>query len=416
MKFPSPLIQFWPPERLILYKNNPRTHSQTQVKQLARSIKKFGFLCPPIIDQGGNVIVGHGRLLAALLLGLKEVPVIIVDHLTETQKRAYIIADNKLAENADWDDLKLQAELAALQKELFDLEVIGFDQRELDQLLADLGAELGHTDKDAVPDVAESAVSQPGDIWLLGEDHKLFCGDATSTNAHEQLMVGAQAVITFTDLPYYVGYKQKTSTGFRIVANDSLGDDFEQFLYNACLNILAATKGAVYICMSSSELHTLYKAFTRAGGHWSTFIIWTKDQFTLGRSDYQRQYEAILYGWRRGGTHHWCGARDQGDVWQVPKRRVNDLHPTMKPVELVERAISNSSDPGDTVFDPFAGSGSTLIACQRTGRHARLIELDPMYVDVIIRRWQDFTGRSAVLEAQDRTFSEVADERLPKVA
>jgi DNA modification methylase len=229
-------------------------------------------------------------------------------------------------------------------------------------------------------------------------------------------MVGEHAALTFTDLPYNVNYKQKTKAGIRIIANDNLADDFEQFVYEACLNILVATKGAIYICMSSSELHTLYRAFTRAGGHWSTFVIWMKDQFTLGRSDYQRQYEPILYGWKSGGPHHWCGARDQGDVWQVAKPRVNDLHPTMKPVELIERAICNSSEPGDIVFDPFAGSRSTLIACQRTRRRARLIELDPIYVDVIIRRWEAFTGTKAILAASGRSFAEIVDERLRKVA
>jgi DNA modification methylase len=306
--------------------------------------------------------------------------------------------------------------LAELEKELFELEVIGFDQPKIDQLLADLDRDLARTDEDAVPDAAEAVVSHLGDIWLFGDDHKLLCGDATSPNAHEPLMVDECPRMTFTDFPYNVNYKQKMSAGFRVIANDNLGDEFEQFLYQACLNILAVTKGAVYICMSSSELHTLNSAFTRAGGHWSTFVIWTKDQFTIGRSDYQRQYEPILYGWRSGGTHHWCGARDQGDVWQVPKPRVNDLHPTMKPVELIERAIRNSSQLGDIVFDPFAGSGSTLIACHRTRRRARLIELDPMYVDVIVRRWEAFTGTSAILGASGRTFAEVANERLPKAA
>ncbi|HVY88968.1 MAG TPA: site-specific DNA-methyltransferase, partial [Hyphomonadaceae bacterium] len=192
----------------------------------------------------------------------------------------------------------------------------------------------------------------------------------------------------------------------------NLGDGFEQFLRDTCTNILTVTKGAVYICMSSSELHTLQKAFREAGGHWSTFVIWAKNTFTMGRSDYQRQYEPILYGWKEGSDHFWCGARDQGDVWFVKKPVSNDLHPTMKPVELVERAIRNSSKSRDTVLDPFGGSGSTLIACEKAGRQARLIELEAKYCDVIVRRYQEFSGKEATLETDGRRFADLAAERL----
>ena len=416
MKFPSLFIQFWPLERLIPYEKNPRTHSHKQGKQIARSLKKFGFVNPLIVDENSGLLAGHGRLLAARLLGLTEVPVIAVDHLTEIEKQAYIVADNKLALNADWDDQKLREVLATLQKELFDTTVTGFDEREIEQLTADLREQLGNTDEDAVPGLAKVMVSVPDDLWTMGDHHRLLCGDATSIHAIEQVMGGEQAEMTFTDFPYNVNYTQKTVAGPRKIANDNLGDDFEQFLYDAFVNILLATKGAVYGFMSSGELHTLYRAFTRAGGHWSTFIIWAKDQFTLGRSDFQRQFEVALYGWKSGGQHYWCGARNQGDVWQVQKPRVNDLHPTMKPIELIERAIGNSSQQGDLVLDPFAGSGSTLIACQRMRRCARLIELEPQYVDVIVRRWQEFTGRSAILEGHGGTFAEVANERLRKAA
>jgi len=199
-------------------------------------------------------------------------------------------------------------------------------------------------------------------------------------------------------------------------ANDALGDGFYQFLDDAMVNTLMVTKGACYVCMSSSELHTLQKAFTDAGGKWSTFVIWAKNNFTLGRADYQRQYEPILYGWKQGTDHFWCGARDQGDVWFQDKPRVNDLHPTMKPVELVERAITNSSKSRDIVLDLFGGSGSTLIAAERTGRAARLMELDPKYVDVIVTRWQDYTGNKAVLDGEDRTFDDLKSVRLTKDA
>ena len=206
--------------------------------------------------------------------------------------------------------------------------------------------------------------------------------------------------------------KDKLRGKARKIANDDLGQDFEQFLRDACVNILAVTKGAIYVCMSSSELHTLQKAFREAGGHWSTFVIWAKNTFTMGRSDYQRQYEPILYGWKDGTQHFWCGARDQGDVWFIKKPQVNDLHPTMKPVELVERAVRNSSKDRDTVLDPFGGSGTTLIACEKTGRQARVIELEPKYCDVICRRFMDFSGKAATLEADGRAFADVAAERL----
>jgi DNA modification methylase len=232
----------------------------------------------------------------------------------------------------------------------------------------------------------------------------------------EKVLAGGLADMTFCDPPYNVNYgatmKDKLrGKSHRKIANDNLGDGFEKFLYDACVNILTVTKGAVYVCMSSSELHTLQKAFRDAGGHWSTFVIWAKNTFTMGRSDYQRQYEPILYGWKEGSKHYWCGARDQGDIWFVKKPVSNDIHPTMKPVELVERAIQNSSKSRDTVLDPFGGSGTTLIACEKAGRQARLIELEPKYCDVIIRRYQEFAGKSATLEADGRSFDEVAAER-----
>jgi DNA modification methylase len=217
--------------------------------------------------------------------------------------------------------------------------------------------------------------------------------------------------MVFTDPPYNVDYRpprKHLANTPRPIANDDLAENFEPFLYQACLNLLRFTRGGVYICMSSSQLHTLHAVFTRAGGHWSTFVIWAKNTFTLGRSDYQRQYEPVLYGWRQGAERHWCGARDQGDVWCFDKPRLNDLHPTMKPVELIERAITNSSQPGDTVLDTFSGSGSTVIACEKTGRQGRLIEIDPIYVDVSVRRWQRYTGGCARRAADARTFGEVA--------
>jgi DNA modification methylase len=386
-------------DALIPYARNAKQHSDAQVAQIAASIREFGWGAPILIDGQNNLIAGHGRLLAARKLGMAEVPVVPMDHLTDTQRRALILADNKIGENASWEDDLLGIELAELKDAGFDLGLTGFSQDEWERLIAGEESDTtGLTDDDAVPEVEENSVSQPGDIWTLGE-HKLLCGDATKTEDYKALLGDELVDMTFTDPPYNVNYantaKDKMRSKNRPILNDNLGDGFGSFLTDACMNILTHTKGAVYIAMSSSELDTLQSAFRAAGGKWSTFIIWAKNTFTLGRADYQRQYEPILYGWRDGADHFWCGARDQGDVWNVKKPQKNDLHPTMKPVELVERALRNSSKTRDLVLDPFGGSGSTLIACEKAGRRARLIELDPKYVDVIIRRWQQWSGKEA---------------------
>jgi DNA modification methylase len=288
--------------------------------------------------------------------------------------------------------------------------VTGFDLAEIDELLAAVEPEqAGLTEDDEVPEAPEQPVTRPGDLWLLGS-HRLLCGDATVLADVERVLGGQLADLTFCDPPYGVNYanspKDKLRGKHRPILNDNLGAGFEAFLYDACTNILQVTKGACYICMSSSELDTLQRAFRTAGGKWSTFVIWAKNTFTLGRADYQRQYEPILYGWREGSDHYWCGARDQGDVWFFDKPARNDLHPTMKPVALVQRAIRNSSKTRDIVLDPFGGSGSTLIACEKTGRQARLVELDP-----IIHRWQSYSGGAAELEGDGRAFSQLAGER-----
>ncbi|MBG1252185.1 site-specific DNA-methyltransferase [Burkholderia pseudomallei] len=392
-------IELRPIDVLIPYARNAKQHSDAQVAQIAASIVEFGWGAPILVDGQNNVIAGHGRLLAARKLGLTEVPVVPMTHLTDIQRRALILADNKIGENASWDDELLGLELAELKGAGIDLALTGFSTDEWDALIAgDEPDHGGQTDEDAVPEVDELPVSRAGDVWLLGE-HRLLCGDATKAESYRALLGDELADMVFTDPPYNVNYantaKDKLRGKNRPILNDNLGDGFEAFLTAACQNTLAVTKGALYIAMSSSELDTLQSAFRAAGGRWSTFIIWAKNTFTLGRADYQRQYEPILYGWRDGSEHFWCGARDQGDVWQIAKPCKNDLHPTMKPVELVERAVRNSSRTGDIVLDPFGGSGTTLIACEKTSRRARLIELDPKYVDVIVRRWQDWTGRRA---------------------
>ncbi|BBE50884.1 DNA adenine methyltransferase YhdJ [Ferriphaselus amnicola] len=399
-------IEYRQVELLVPFVNNARTHSDDQVAQIAASIREFGFNNPILVDGERGLIAGHGRLLAARKLGLATVPVIELAHLSPTQKRAYILADNRLAENAGWDKELLALELADLKLSEFDLDLLGFSGDELDELL-NSGDKEGLSDDDAVPEVLEVAITKPGDVWLLGQ-HRLLCGDSTKADDLKRLMREELADMAFTDPPYNVNYantaKDKLRGKNRPILNDNLGDDFGTFLTDACTNLLSVTKGAVYIAMSSSELDTLQAAFRAAGGKWSTFIIWAKNTFTLGRADYQRQYEPILYGWRDGADHFWCGARDQGDVWQIKKPAKNDLHPTMKPVELVERAILNSSKSRDIVLDLFGGSGTTLIAAEKTGRQARLIELDPKYVDVILRRWQEWTGLQATRELDGVAF------------
>ncbi|MDD3182651.1 MAG: site-specific DNA-methyltransferase [Alphaproteobacteria bacterium] len=393
-------IELWPVDRLVPYDRNPRTHSQEQVNQIAASIVEFGFLNPILVDTSSGIIAGHGRLQAAKTLDLKQVPVVVLDHLSEEQKRAYVIADNKLALNAGWDEDMLRKEMEDLAASGFDLPVIGFSDDELAELLEGTNDGEGHTDEDAVPEDPAEPKTKPGDLYVLG-NHRLLCGDSTVLDDVERVLDGALADMVFTDPPYNVDYgntaKDKMRGTDRRIMNDNLGDGFEAFLYDACVNMIAVCKGAIYICMSSSELHTLQKAFVSAGGKWSTFVIWAKNTFTLGRADYQRQYEPILYGWKQGADHFWSGARNQGDVWFVNKPTKNDLHPTMKPVELVERAVRNSSKSRDIVLDCFGGSGSTLIACEKTGRQARLIELDPKYCDVIVKRWEDFTGNKAAI-------------------
>ena len=396
------------------YANNARTHSDDQVNQIARSIEEFGFVNPVLVGSDDVIVAGHGRLMAAKQLGMETVPVIVLGHLTETQRRALVIADNQITANSGWDEDLLKQELSELDALDFDLDLMGFSDEELEGLLLMMDEPEEQTDDDEIPEPEEHPVSQAGDLWVLGE-HRVLCGSATESADVEALMGGQLADMAFTDPPYNVDYANPEKNGKakkdRRIKNDNLGSEFYAFLLAAMSNLVGACKGAIYICMSSSELDTLQKSFREAGGKWSTFIIWAKNTFTLGRSDYQRQYEPILYGWKEGSEHFWCGARDQGDVWYFNKPVKNDLHPTMKPVELVERAIRNSSKTRDIVLDLFGGSGSTLIACEKSHRSARLMELDPKYVDVIVRRWEEYSGKEAYLESNQLTFEQNKDDR-----
>lgn len=385
---------------------NPR---KGDVNAVANSYKQFGQRKPIVVRRTkgtkngkplGVVIAGNHQLLAARQLGWTEIAAVFVDDDDKTAQ-AFALADNRTHDLGTYDNVMLADILEELRLDEDLFTATGYTAISLKDILTDNAKRAkyaGKTDPDDVPETPETPTSKTGDIYLCG-NHKLIVGDSTKPETYAALLAGEKAQMCFTDPPYNVDYgnnlKDKMRGKDRRIMNDNLGTGFGEFLTDACTNILANTEGACYIAMSSSELHTLQSAWLAAGGKWSTFIIWAKNTFTLGRSDYQRQYEPILYGWSAKGTHYWCGDRSQSDVWEYDKPSRSDLHPTMKPVDLVERAINNSSRAGDIVLDPFGGSGTTMIAAERTGRAARLIELDPRFADVIVKRWEAHTALKA---------------------
>lgn len=381
-------------EALIPYARNSRTHSDDQVAQIAASIREFGFTNPVLIDAQGGVIAGHGRIMAARKLSLPDVPCIRLDHLTDAQKRAYVIADNKLALNAGWDDEMLALEFADLAEMGFDLDLTGFTADEIDALKP-VELEPGLTDEDATPEAPADPVTKPGDVWLLGK-HRVMCGDSTSIDAVDMLMNGEKADMVFTDPPYGVDYKG--------INNDDRSG-LEELLRGAFGNYLATSKsGAACYVFHSDKCADIFHQVFREFFHFSSMIIWAKNSLTLSRTDYQSQHEPCLYGWMKDGKHAFYGDRKQVSVWRFDKERVEG-HTTPKPVALIERALENSSKGGDIVSDFFGGSGSTLIACEKTNRQARLMELDPKYCDVIVKRYIDFTGKQAILESTGEPFA-----------
>ena len=403
-------IEQIPTADLIPYARNTRTHSPEQVAQIAGSIREFGFTNPVLIDAENGIIAGHGRVMAAGKLGLAKVPCIRLAHLTDTQKRAYIIADNKLALNAGWDEEMLALELGELGDLDFDLSLIGFDEAELGDIMAETTE--GETDPDEVPEPPVDPVTVLGDVWVLGK-HRLMCGDSTSIDAVDLLMPES-AAMTFTDPPYLMdftgGIHADGSKSFNAqhggIMNDKMseqeGDDF----LDAINSIIASkVRGAFYITFYRLGIHKYYASMERTGLKWRSLIIWDKGNHTLSNSDYMSMYEPMFYGWVT--EHNFYGGNNGMDIWRIDRTKKNDLHPTMKPLELVEKAISDGSKKGEIVLDLFGGSGSTLIACEKTGRINRSMELDPKYCDVIVKRWQAFAGKQAIHEASGKTFDEM---------
>jgi len=384
-------------EKLIPYVRNSRTHSDGQVAQIAASIKEFGWTNPILVDGESGVIAGHGRLLAARKLGQKEVPVIELAHMTESQKRAYVIADNQLAMNAGWDTTLLSLELADLKEQGFEMDVLGFDPKELDKLLEPEQVD-GLTDEDAVPEAPVEPKTKLGDIYQLG-NHRLMCGDSCSITDMEKLCAGQLIDMWLTDPPYNVAYEG--STGLTIKNVNMEDSQFRQFLRDSYVTADAVMKaGAVfYIWHADLEGYNFRGAAKDAGWTVRQCLIWEKSSLVMGRQDYHWKHEPCLYGWKDGSGHLWASDRKQTTILQFNKPRKNGEHPTMKPVELFEYCLMNNTKGGDIVLDSFGGSGTTMIAAEKHGRYARLMELDPKYCDVIVKRWEDFTGKKAVLLA-----------------
>jgi DNA modification methylase len=375
---------------LVPYERNARTHSEEQIRQIADSMKTFGWTNPVLVDGANGVIAGHGRLMAARLLGMTEVPCIELSHLSERERRAYILADNRLALNAGWDADLLALELADLAE--FDpVGLLGFSTDELDAILNPGNG--GQSEADEVPEPPIVPISE--------------AGDSTATADVARLMAGKQADAAWTDPPYNVAYEGAAGK----IENDDMDDGaFAAFLAAAFQSAFEALRpGApIYVAHADTEGLVFRKSFVEAGFKLSSCLVWRKNALVLGRSDYQWQHEPVLYGWKPGAAHSWYGGRDKTTVFDINKPARNGEHPTMKPVELVVAMLENSTKPGDVVLDLFGGSGTTMIACEKLGRHARLVELDPKFVDVIVKRWQDFTGKEAILEETGCSFRDMA--------
>lgn len=398
-------------DKLVPYVRNARTHSKEQILQLRASLREFGFVNPVIVDKDLNIIAGHGRILAAKEEGITEVPCVFAEHLTEAQKRAYIIADNRLAMNAGWDMEMLSVEISELQGVDFDLSVLGFDEAELSKLMGDI-EDVKDDDFDVDEELKKPAVTKFGDLWLLG-NHRLICGDSTKIDTFTVLMDGKQANLVVTDPPYNVNYEGSAGK----LKNDNMADEaFYTFLLSAFKNMEAVmTKDAsIYVFHADTEGLNFRKAFSDAGFYLSGTCIWKKQSLVLGRSPYQWQHEPVLFGWKKAGKHNWYSDRKQTTIWEFEKPKKNADHPTMKPVPLIAYPILNSSMVNSIVLDPFGGSGSTLVACEQTERICYTIELGEKYCDVIVKRYVEQVGDSdSVFLLRDGTkykYSELVKE------
>lgn len=413
--WPADHVERWPIERLIPFARNARTHSETQVSQIAASIREWGWTNPVLVAEDGTIIAGHGRVLAARKLRIADVPVMVATGWTDAQKRAYTIADNKLTLNGGWDEELLGLEIGELEVLRFDLNLIGFSDEELASLAA--RATDGLTDPDVVPDLPSNPVTRPCDVWVMG-GHRLICGDSTSKDDVDALLAGVSPHLMVTDPPYGVSYDPawRKRAGVNLnplklgkVINDDQADWREAW---------ALFPGSVaYIWHASLHTSEVKQSLEASGFGMRAQIIWAKDRFAFSRGHYHWQHEPCWYSVRGTSGAHWSGDRKQSTVWTIPARDDDGHgHGTQKPVECMRRPIENNSSPGQAVYDPFSGSGTTIIAAEMTGRSCFAIEIDPAYVDVTVLRWQAFTGSTATLQSGGRSFAEVSGERQAESA
>jgi DNA modification methylase len=408
---------------LVPYAENARTHSDSQVGQIADSIREFGFVNPVLVDADGVLIAGHGRVLAAKRLGLATVPVLRLGHLSPAQARALRLADNQIALNSGWDEALLATEIARIRDEaVVDLDVLGFSGIELDRLLASIDPEAGLGTADGDPDAPvheppANPVTRPGDLWRLGR-HRLLCGDATSAADVARLLGGTQPHLMVTDPPYGVNYEPEwrnqagVSATMRTgkVANDDRAD------WRAAWALFPGD--VAYIWHAGVHARTVIESLEAAGFIIRSQIVWAKPRLVLGRGDYHWQHEPCLYAVRKGATGHWQGARDQTTLWSIGAgpEDMATVHGTQKPVECMRRPMLNNSEAGEAIYEPFCGSGTSIIAAEVTGRVCLAIEISPAYCDVVLERWQAMTGQPAVLDGEDRTFADITEARRPNVA
>jgi DNA modification methylase len=406
-------VELWPIDRLLPYAANARTHPDDQVAQIAGSIAEFGFNVPCLVDDRGVLIAGHGRIVAAKRLGLKQVPVIRLGHLTDAQARAFRLADNRIALNAGWDEAMLAAELDRLKEDGVDLDLLGFAEDELDRLLDGLGQGGASEEEDEVPEPPAQAVTRPGDLWILGR-HRLLCGDATVATDVQRLLDGARPHLMVTDPPYGVEYDPnwRNESGVSVTARTGKVSNDDRADWRDAWSLFPGE--VAYVWHSGIHARTVADSLDACCFAIRAQIVWAKPRLVLGRGDYHWQHEPCFYAVRKGATGHWQGARDQSTLWTIATGENDEAteHGTQKPVECMRRPIVNNSAKGDLIYEPFAGSGTTLIAAESVGRACLAIEIDPRYCDVVIERWQRHAGRAATFADDGRTFDALKDERL----